>query len=103
MVSLVAGIVLILLYARSIRQSRKFTVVTGKGYRPRLIHISGRKRYLIPIGLMIYVIVVLLIPLLTLLWASLLPFYTVPSVAALARVGIKNYVSIMHSPGIINA
>jgi iron(III) transport system permease protein len=52
---------------------------------------------------MIYVIVVLLIPLLTLLWASLLPFYTVPSVAALARVSIKNYLSIMHSPGIIEA
>lgn len=100
-VSLIAGIAMIYLYARAVRRRDQFTVVTGKAYRPRLI-LLGRWRYLISAGLLIYVLFALVIPLLTLFWASLLPYYSVPSAAAFAQITFTNYFRVW-SPDMIES
>ena len=52
--------------------------MTGKGYRPTLINL-GRWRYLTAAGLLLYSFVLLVLPFLIILWASVLPFYMQPS------------------------
>jgi iron(III) transport system permease protein len=101
-VGFVVGTVLICLYARAIRRREQFTVVTGKGYRPRLICL-GRWRYLISAGMLAYIIFALVIPVLTLLWASLLPYYRLPSVAGLKQISLVNYIRVLQTPAIMES
>ena len=71
--------------------------MTGKGYRPALINL-GRWRYLAVRRWCTYSFVLLVLPFLIILWASLLPFYMQPSVEAFGKFTIKNYVTAIHFP-----
>src|SRR5579863_5338448 len=71
----------IYLNARIATRGSRFSTVTGKGYRPRVIGI-GRWRYATMAIFFSYVALVIVLPFLVLLW-SLQRFYSVPSVAAL--------------------
>jgi iron(III) transport system permease protein len=97
-----AGTVMIILYARAVRRREQFTVITGKGYRPRLIRL-GRWRYLISAGMLTYIVFALVIPILALIWASLLPFYSVPSMQALSQISFSNYLRVVQTPAIIQS
>ena len=90
------------LYFRVTREGDRFHTVTGKGYRPALIHL-GRWRYVTASALVIYSVVLLVLPFLIILWASLLPFYIQPSVEAISRFTIKNYITALHLPKITDA
>jgi iron(III) transport system permease protein len=90
------------LYFRVTREGDRFHTVTGKGYRPALIHL-GRWRYVTASALVIYSVVLLVLPFLIILWASLLPFYIQPSVEAISRFTIKNYITALHFPKITDA
>ena len=89
-------------YFRITREGDRFHTVTGKGYRPTLINL-GRWRYVAGSALVIYSIVLLVLPFLIILWASLLPFYMQPSLEGLAKFTIKNYVTAIHFPKLIDA
>src|SRR5207247_3504177 len=90
------------LYFRVTREGDRFHTITGKGYRPALIHL-GRWRYLAGAGLLAYALVLLVLPFLIILWASLLPFYMQPSIEALSRFTAKNYVTAIHFPKITDS
>ena len=90
------------LYFRITREGEKFHTVTGKGYRPALIHL-GRWRYLAVAGLLLYSFVLLVLPFLIVLWASLLPFYIQPSVEAFSKFTSKNFVTAIHYPKITDS
>ena len=90
------------LYFRVTREGDRFHTVTGKGYRPTVIHL-GRWRYLAGCGLFSYSLVLLVLPFLIILWASLLPFYMQPSLEAIARFTSKNYVTALHFPKITDS
>ena len=64
-------------YSRVLRQSRRYQVVTGKNYRPRLVKLGFWKA---PawIALGAYFTIAQLLPLLMLIWASLIPFFQPP-------------------------
>jgi iron(III) transport system permease protein len=98
MLTLAVGILLIYVYARSIRQRTRYSVVTGKGYRPRLIHLSGWKRHWILAGIVAYLFLSIVMPLLILLWASLLPYYQLPSLQALGNISLLNYTRVITAP-----
>ena len=89
-------------YFRLTREGDRYQTVTGKGYRPTLIHL-GRWRYLAGAGLLTYSIVLLVLPFLIILWASVLPYYMQPSLEGLGKLTIKNYVTALHFPKIIDA
>src|SRR5215467_1193068 len=76
------------LYFRVTREGDRFQTVTGKGYRPAVIHL-GRWRYVAGGGLLLYSLVLLVLPFLIILWASLLPFYIQPSFEALGKFTLK--------------
>ena len=89
-------------YFRMTREGDRYHTVTGKGYRPTLINL-GRWRYLAGSALVTYSIVLLVLPFLIILWASLLPFYMQPSLEGLAKLTVKNYFTAIHFPKLSDA
>lgn len=90
------------LYFRVTREGDSFRTVTGKGYRPTVIQL-GRWRYLAALALITYATVLLVLPFLIIVWASLLPFYIQPSLEAIHRFTLKNYVTALHFPKITDS
>ncbi len=84
-------------YFRVTKESSKFSTITGKGYRPALIRL-GRWRYVAGAGLVLYSVVILVLPFLIVLWASLLPFYMQPSIEAFSKFTLKNYYTAINFP-----
>ena len=91
-----AAIVLTLLYLWSIRQSDRFTVVTGKRSQQRPSRMSRRGQLLAWATISIYAALTLLLPLLLLVWSSLVPYLQVPSAAALADLTLDAYATALY-------
>src|SRR3990172_9826830 len=83
----------VLLYARATRRAEKFAVITGKGYRPKLLDL-GWWRYAAVGVAGLYLTLTLVLPLLVLFWTSLLPYPAMPSEKSLALVSLDNYRTI---------
>jgi len=81
---------LALFYNYMTRRAGKFTTVTGKGYRPKLIEL-GRWRILALAVIIFYLVLSLILPFVTLLWTSLLPFYQPFSWEALQMLSFEGY------------
>jgi iron(III) transport system permease protein len=77
-------------YNRVQRQAPRYAVVTGKSYRPALIKL-GHLRPLAVAFVLFYLTVSQLLPILTLLWSSGLPFLRPVSSAAFAGLSLKNF------------
>ncbi|HEX3644179.1 MAG TPA: iron ABC transporter permease [Vicinamibacterales bacterium] len=60
----------------AVLQRRSFVTVTGKAFRPRLV-LVGRARYSLAAVAWVYVAAAVILPVATLLWASLVNFITV--------------------------
>lgn len=90
------------LYFRVTREAASFHTITGKGYRPALIQL-GLWRWVMAGGLVLYSVVLLVLPFLIILWASLLPFYMQPSIDALSKFTLSNYVTAIHFPKITDS
>ena len=74
-------------YLRILRKSERYVTVTGKGYRPRPIDL-GKWKYLGTAFLFGFLFLDVILPMLALIWASLLPFYQVPSLKAFQIVSL---------------
>ncbi|HXP78066.1 MAG TPA: ABC transporter permease subunit [Stellaceae bacterium] len=92
---LLLAVGLSVLYYRIIRQSSRYQVVSGKGYRSKLTPLGARGRVggLTFVGL--YLFLVLLLPLLLVAWGSFLPFFRPISVDALRFLSFNNYVGVL--------
>lgn len=89
-------------YRVIIRRADRYAAITGKGYRPRRLSL-GRWRWF-ALGLFIvFFILNIILPFFTLLWASLLPSYMVPSRAALQFVTLDNFATLISEPSIVNS
>jgi iron(III) transport system permease protein len=81
------------IYLQATRASERYATITGKAYRPRTLDL-GRWRYAtLGVSLLILCFAVLL-PILTVAWASLLPYYTRPSRQILSALTLGNYAEI---------
>jgi iron(III) transport system permease protein len=98
-VLLALAIVLVLLYRRSVRASHRFRTITGKGYKPALVKL-GRWRAPAMALVILYLLLAVVLPLLIVLWTSLLPFYTVPDASRLEHLSLDNYRALLSFPGI---
>ena len=88
----------IYLQSRLTSQGGKYSTVTGKGFRPRVMDI-GRWRYATTAVFLTYVLFVVVLPFLVLLWSSLQKYYSVPSMAALKNVSLNAYRTVLDYPG----
>jgi iron(III) transport system permease protein len=99
----ILALILVYFYQRAtVRQPDRFTTVTGKAYRPRLIQL-GKWRYPALGVFVLYFIVSVVLPLAVLFWASLLPSYQPPSWEALSRLSWRNYRLVLGEPGVLRA
>ncbi len=90
--------VLLYFYGRLSRHAERFHSVTGKGYRPRPFDL-GRGRWIAGAIIIANFLVVLVLPLLTLLWMSLLPFLRSFGIAGLTALTLKNYRTVFTAHG----
>lgn len=90
MALIVLTLVGLFLYQKSVGRAERFTTITGKGYRPRVIDLGKWKFFGLGFFLF-YLIVAVVLPFLILLWASVLPFYRAPSMKLLSQVSLENY------------
>jgi iron(III) transport system permease protein len=81
------------LYYRVIRHGHKYEVITGKGYRPKLLEL-GRLKILALLFLLFYFTLEIFLPFITLVWASLVPYIQVPSAEAFTKITLANYLKI---------
>jgi iron(III) transport system permease protein len=84
-------------YRRAVRYSERYSTVTGKGYRPRVIAL-GKWRYPALGMFVLYFLLTVLAPFAILSWASLLPSYRQPSIEALSVVSLRNYWEVLSRP-----
>jgi iron(III) transport system permease protein len=90
MVYLVIALVTTYFYTRMISRVERFTIITGKGYRPRQFDL-GRWRYPAFALVLLYLFLAVLLPFLVFAYVSFLSFLQGPSVAALQTLTLKNY------------
>ena len=77
MLGLGMGIMGTMLYFHLVRQASHYTVITGKGYRPRLIQL-GRWKY-VALGIIaLFIFIKVVLPFAVLIYASILRFYVPP-------------------------
>jgi iron(III) transport system permease protein len=87
------SIVLSYWYFRVIRLSHRYGVIEGRGYRPKMIPL-GRLVWVAWGGLGSYFMLAKILPLLMMVWASLLPYFQPFSIKALSFLSFKNFEAI---------
>jgi iron(III) transport system permease protein len=95
---------LLSVYGRLSRHSERYATITGKGFRPRPFDL-GRLRPLAATLLVLNFVLLLVVPMAMLVWASLLPFYQPLSVAAFKLITLNNYRTVLssdHLPYVLN-
>src|SRR5919197_4558668 len=90
MITLLFGVVLSFPYFRAVRESRRYGVVSGPGYRPRIIQL-GRWKTLALAFVVLFFVLEAGLPLGMLIWTSLTPYLMVPSIEALGQLTLVNY------------
>ena len=80
-------------------QGGKYSTVTGKGFRPRVMDI-GAWRWLTGGFLVVYGLLVVGLPFFVLLWSSLQRFYSTPSWAAMQDLSFQAYATVIDYPGV---
>ncbi|HLC20780.1 MAG TPA: hypothetical protein VJM10_01560, partial [Candidatus Methylomirabilis sp.] len=90
---LFAGFIFSYLYTRVIRKGRRYIVITGRGYRPRLIALGKWKPAAIAF-MAFYFVLELFLPAAALVWSSILPYFQAPSMEALSQVSLDHYRNI---------
>jgi iron(III) transport system permease protein len=80
-------------YARMQGRSQRFAVVTGRAYRPKLVRL-GRRQVLAWCFLGTFFTLSKLLPIALLVWASLLPFFQLPSRQALLNASMAHYLNL---------
>lgn len=96
-VLLVVVAILLQFYGRLSRNAGRYSTVTGKGYRPRQFDL-GKYRWMGNTLVLTNFIIVLVLPMLALLWLSLLPYMRSVSFAGVLQFTPKNYVAVLTSP-----
>ncbi len=85
---------LLIAYRRAVRHADRFSTITGKGFRPRIISI-GKWRYPALCLFILFFLVAIALPFAILLWTSLMPSYRVPSFDVLHLLTLRNFIEVL--------
>ncbi|HEX9444812.1 MAG TPA: iron ABC transporter permease [Candidatus Binatia bacterium] len=77
-------------YTRMISRAERYTIITGKGYRPRQLDL-GKWRIPAFVGALLFLFFSIALPFLVFLYASFLPYLQAPSWKAFSVMTLKNY------------
>jgi iron(III) transport system permease protein len=101
-VFIVLAVVFVYFYSRLTRSIERYSTITGKAYRPRVMKV-GTFKYVAAALVWLYLGVVVLAPFLVMVWASIQPYYAVPSPQALGRVTFDAYAFVFTQPSALTA
>jgi iron(III) transport system permease protein len=90
MVYLVIAVATTFLYTRMISRVERYTIVTGKGYRPRQLDL-GQWRIPALVGALVFLFLSIALPFLVFVYVSFLPYLQAPSWNVLKVLTLKNY------------
>ena len=94
---LATSITLIYIYRYLTAESEKFVTISSRGYRPSVIELKGAKIPLFSVvGILSMVLIVL--PVLVLLYISLVPYSMVPSAKAFSMMNWKHWIEVINDP-----
>jgi iron(III) transport system permease protein len=97
MSALAASVTLIVLYRHLTSESEKYVTISARGYRPGLIELHRAKIPLfVVVALLSFILIVL--PVLVLLYTSLVPYSMVPSLKAFGMMSWKHWVAVLKDP-----
>ena len=97
MSALAASITLIVLYRRLTREGEKYVTISSRGYRPTVIDLKGARYPLFGVvGILSFVLIVL--PVVVLIYTSLVPYSMVPSARAFALMSWKHWTAVLTDP-----
>ncbi len=99
---LVISTFFVYIYRRLTSASEKYVTVSGKGYRPTVMKL-GKYRYVTAglVGLLLFFLIVL--PVITLCYTSLLPYAMLPGARAWSLISWNNWREVLHDPISIRA
>jgi len=80
-------------YGAMQQRSRRFAVVTGKAYRPKVVRL-GRRAIAAWIFIGSYLVLSKIMPIALLVWSSLLPFFQLPSQRAFTVMSFNHYLTL---------
>ena len=89
-------VIMLYFYNQLSRHAERYQTITGKGYRPRMMNL-GRLRFVTAGVLVFFFIIIIVLPLAILLWASVLPYHQHFSFDAISSMTLNNYVSVFQS------
>jgi iron(III) transport system permease protein len=95
MIYLLVAIVATYLYSRVIAKSEKFTIITGKGYRPRLAEL-GRWKWPAFSLVLLFLVITIILPFLVFLYVSFLPYLMTPSLEAFQSMTTEFYLEVFN-------
>jgi iron(III) transport system permease protein len=84
------------MYSRVIGKAERFTIITGKGYRPRLLQLGAWRWPATGLALL-YLALSTILPFLVLAYVSFLPFVQAPSARAFAAMSWDNYQTVFQT------
>jgi iron(III) transport system permease protein len=84
-------------HSRLARRARSFQTVTGKGFRARPMTL-GAWRWPATGLILLYFVLAIVLPLLTLLYTSTQAFYAPPTHTTLSHMSLSNYPAAFHDP-----
>jgi iron(III) transport system permease protein len=97
MSALAASITLIYLYRYLTSESEKYVTISSRGYKPSVVDLKNAKYPLFGIvGILSFVLIVM--PVLVLLYISLVPYTMVPSAKAFSMMSWKHWVEVLSDP-----
>ena len=94
---LATSITLIYIYRYLTAESEKFVTISSRGYRPSVIELKGAKIPLFSVvGVLSMILIVL--PVLVLLYISLVPYSMAPSAKAFSMMNWKHWIEVINDP-----
>jgi iron(III) transport system permease protein len=78
-------------YYRVLAHGKRYAVITGKGFRPRDVELGSVGNCLALAFVSLYLLLAVVLPLLVLLWLSLFTYVQPPSLDALSKASLANY------------
>ncbi|MBI4523759.1 MAG: iron ABC transporter permease [Deltaproteobacteria bacterium] len=96
-VLLIMSVVGVFFYYRLTKAAERFATITGKDYRPRRIDL-GAWRYFNALVCLVIVGFTVMLPVINLLWSSLTPYMSVPSLEMVPRLSFQAYEELVKLP-----
>lgn len=100
-VYVIIGLMATMLYARVIAHSERYSIVTGKGYRPRTFDLGGLRWPVFGL-VFLFLLFSIILPFFVLLYISFLPFVQQPSADAFHMMSLSNYSDLWDGPRVSN-